>query len=75
MKTNVPIGITTQLGWGTAVLALVPLIVKAIEEGSASFAVGGPEKWLAIFGIVIGAITQIGRYVQAAIKAKAGQPH
>ena len=75
MKTAVPIGITTKVGWGTALLALIPLIVKSIEEGTAASVVGGPEKWLAIFGIVIGAITQIFRYVQAAIQAKAGQPH
>jgi len=75
MKTNVPVGVTSWFGWLAGLAALVPTIVKDIEEGQAALLVGGPEKWSAITGIVLLAITQIGRYFQASIKAKLGQPH
>jgi hypothetical protein len=68
MKTSVPIGITSILGWLTALLAALPIIIKSIEEGAVAF--GGPEKWLAIISIVAGAITQIGRYAQAHAQIK-----
>jgi hypothetical protein len=62
-NNKVSIGSTTIVGWVSAILALVPTIVKAVETGST--ALNGPEKYLAVTGIVIGAITQIGRYLQA----------
>lgn len=69
-STKVPIGVTSIVGWTTAALAAVPLIVKTIQEGTAAFQIGGPEKWIALFGIVSLALTQLGRYLQAAIQAK-----
>jgi hypothetical protein len=72
MKTSVSIGATSVIGWVTALLGLMPVIVKSVEEGAVAF--NGPEKWLAIAGIVIGAITQIGRYLQAVHLIKAGKP-
>lgn len=71
MKTSVSVGATSIIGWLGAVLGLLPVIVKSIEEGQV--ALGGPEKWLAIAGIVVGAITQIGRYLQAHALIKAGK--
>lgn len=62
-NTSVPVGITSIIGWLGAFLALVPTIIKAVEEGQVALA--GPEKYLAIAGIVLGAITNIGRYLQA----------
>lgn len=69
--TKVSIGPTTLVGWLGAVLALLPVIVKSIEEGAVAF--GGPEKWLAIAGIVLAAVTQIGRYLQAHAQIRAGK--
>jgi hypothetical protein len=73
VKTSVSVGATSVLGWMAALLGLAPTIVKSIEEGTVAF--GGPEKWLAIAGIIFGAITQIGRYLQAhgLIKAEAAE--
>lgn len=71
MKTSVSVGATSILGWGSAILALLPVIVKSIETGTVAFQ--GPEKWLAIAGIIFGAITQIGRYLQAHALIKAGK--
>jgi hypothetical protein len=62
-NNNVSIGPTTIVGWMTALLALLPAIIKSVEEGQVSF--NGPEKYLAILGIASGLITQIGRYLQA----------
>jgi len=75
MKTQVPIGITSWIGWISGLLLFVPTIVKDLEEGSAALNIAGPEKWSAIAGIVMIVVTQIGRYVQATVKAKLGQPH
>jgi hypothetical protein len=63
MNNKVSIGSTTIVGWLSALLALFPTIIKAVETGSVALA--GPEKYLAIGGIIVGAITQIGRYLQA----------
>jgi hypothetical protein len=65
IKTSVSIGITSILGWLVGLGGALPLIVKLFEEGVAAYHVGGTEKWAAIFGLVIAAITQIGRYLQA----------
>lgn len=62
-NNNVSIGPTTIVGWMTALLALLPAIIKSVEEGQVAF--NGPEKYLAILGIASGLITQIGRYLQA----------
>lgn len=65
MKTNVSIGITSVIGWLTAVAGVIPIIVKLLEEGQAGLKLEGPEKWAAIFAVVSLAITQLGRYLQA----------
>lgn len=63
MNNKVSVGITSIVGWLTAFLALLPTIVKAVEEGRVAFS--GPEKYLAIFGIASGLVTNIARYLQA----------
>lgn len=63
MKNKVPVGVTSVVGWATAFLALLPTIIKAVEEGKVAFS--GPEKYLAIFGIASGLVTNIARYLQA----------
>jgi hypothetical protein len=63
MNNKVSIGPTTIIGWTTAFLALVPTIIRAVEEGKVAFT--GPEKYLAIFGIASGLITNVARYLQA----------
>lgn len=63
IRTTVAIGPTTIVGWISAVLGLLPIVVKSVEEGAVALA--GPEKYLAIFGIVMAGITQIGRYLQS----------
>jgi hypothetical protein len=70
---KVPVGISTIIGYLTLALGLLPIVIKTIEEGQVAF--NGPEKWLAIGGIIMGAITAIGRYIQshAVIKAGGGQ--
>lgn len=72
MKTKVAVGTTSIIGWVTALLGCLPIIIKSVEEGSVAF--GGPEKWLAILGIATGLVTQIGRYLQAHALIKAGTP-
>jgi hypothetical protein len=63
INNKVSIGLTTIIGWTSALFALLPTVIKAVESGTTALA--GPEKYLAIGGIVVGAITQIGRYLQA----------
>jgi hypothetical protein len=70
MKTTVSIGATTIFGWITAVVGILPLVFKSVEEGQIAF--HGPEKWLAIAGVVSLAITQIGRYLQSIHLIKVG---
>lgn len=60
---KVSVGITTVVGWATALLALLPTIISSVESGAVAF--NGPEKYLAIFGIASGLITQVARYLQA----------
>lgn len=73
MQTQVSIGITTVIGWLTSLLGALPIIIKLLEEGASSLQVGGPEKWAAIIAVVSLAVTNLGRYFQAAAKAhKAG---
>lgn len=62
-NNNVSIGSTTIVGWLTSFLALLPTIIKSVEEGQVAF--NGPEKYLAIFGIAAGLVTQVARYLQA----------
>lgn len=62
-NNKVSVGITSIIGWLSAFAALSPAIVKALETGQTDF--NGPEKYLAIFGIVSGLVTQVARYLQA----------
>ncbi len=48
---------------------MLPIVIKTLEEGQ-TVSVAGPEKYFAIFGIVAGGITQLGRYLQAHALAK-----
>jgi len=63
MNNKVSVGITSVVGWLTALLALLPTIISSIESGAVAF--NGPEKYLAIFGIASGLITNVARYLQA----------
>lgn len=63
MNNKVSVGITSIVGWLSALAALSPAVVKAVETGQADW--NGPEKYLAIFGIASGLITQVARYLQA----------
>jgi hypothetical protein len=63
MNNKVSVGITSVIGWLTALLALLPTIISSIESGAVAF--NGPEKYLAIFGIASGLITNVARYLQA----------
>jgi hypothetical protein len=64
MYKKVTIGATSIVGWLMAAAALIPIAAKTIQSGS-GVTVHGPEKWLAIAGIAIGGVTQIGRYLQS----------
>jgi hypothetical protein len=62
-NNKVSVGVTSIIGWLTALLALLPTIITSVQSGTVAF--NGPEKFLAIVGIASGLITQIGRYLQA----------
>lgn len=62
-NNKVSVGITSVIGWLTALLGLLPTIIKAVESGQV--ALDGPEKYLAIAGIAAGLVTNISRYFQA----------
>jgi hypothetical protein len=64
-QQKVTIGITSVIGWLTALAGAIPIIVKLLEEGQAGLKLGGPEKWAAIISVVALAVTQLGRYLQA----------
>jgi hypothetical protein len=63
MNNKVSVGVTSVIGWLTAFLALLPAIIKAIEGSGAAFT--GPGKYLAVFGIASGLVTNVARYLQA----------
>jgi hypothetical protein len=65
MQQKVSIGITSVIGWLTAIGGVIPIVVKLLEEGQAGLKLEGPEKWAAIIAVVSLAITQLGRYLQA----------
>ena len=65
MNTKVSVGITTVVGWLTALGGVIPILVKLLEQGSSALTIGGTEKWAAIIGLVSLAVTQIGRYLQS----------
>jgi hypothetical protein len=73
MQTSVQIGITTVIGWLTAGLAAIPVVITILEEGNAAVAINGPTKWAAILSVVSFAITQIGRYFQAHAQIKSSK--
>lgn len=70
VNVSVSVGITTIIGWLTAVGGAIPVIVKLLEEGQKGLTLAGPEKWFAIIGVVALGITQIGRYVQSVVVAQ-----
>lgn len=57
---SVPVGITTIVGWLTAIGGAIPIVVKLLEEGYTGLTLSGPEKWAAILGVVALGITQLG---------------
>lgn len=66
VRSKVPIGLTSIIGWAVALAGLLPIGAKVLEEGR-GITVGGPERWLAIAGLVCGGLTQMGRFLQAAV--------
>lgn len=71
--TKVTVGITTIIGYLTALGGAIPLLVKLLEEGAKGLTLAGPEKYAAIISIVSLAVTQLGRYLQAIHIIKAGK--
>ncbi|HXJ92642.1 MAG TPA: hypothetical protein VMT20_07140 [Terriglobia bacterium] len=69
---KVSVGVTSVIGWLTALLGCLPIIIKSVEEGAVAF--NGPEKYLAILGIAAGLVTQIGRYFQAHAQIRSAAP-
>lgn len=69
MQDKVSVGISTVIGYLGALLAIIPTVVKTLEDGNVAY--HGPEKWLAIFAVVSAAVTTIGRQIQAALKQRA----
>jgi hypothetical protein len=68
MNNSPTVGATTKAGWFGGVVLILPTIIKAVEEitqGNNTVNLNGPEKYLAIGGIVILAITHIFRYLQS----------
>lgn len=66
---KVSVGISSIIGWLSGILGMLPIIIKVIQEGSA-ITVAGPEKYLALFAVIMAGLTQIGRYLQAHALAK-----
>lgn len=71
MKTTVPIGPTSLIGWLTGLAGLLPAFINDVSEGSV--ALHSSEKWTAIAGVVALGITQVGRYAQAHAQIKAAK--
>jgi hypothetical protein len=71
-QAKVSVGITTIIGWLTAIGGAIPIVVKLLEEGQKGLTLAGPEKWAAILAVVSLGITQIGRYAQAHAQISAG---
>lgn len=63
-------GLTSYIGWLTAIGGAIPIIVKLLEEGQKGLTLAGPERWAAILSVVSLGITQLGRYIQAAVVAQ-----
>ncbi len=70
LSVSVSVGITTIIGWLTAIGGAIPIIVKLLEEGQSGLTLSGPEKWGAILSVVALGITQLGRYIQAVVGAQ-----
>jgi hypothetical protein len=68
MQDKVSVGISTVIGYLGALLAIIPTVVKTLEEGNVAY--HGPEKWLAVYAVVSAAVTTIGRQIQAATKRR-----
>lgn len=61
---KVSIGPTSIAGALLAAAGLIPIIAKALQSG-ANITVNGPERWLAVGSIAVGAVTLAGRYLQS----------
>ncbi|MGP0101956.1 MAG: hypothetical protein ACLPUT_10120 [Solirubrobacteraceae bacterium] len=70
VNVSVSVGITTIIGWLTAIGGAIPIVVKLLEEGQKGLTLSGPEKWAAILSVVALAVTQLGRYFQAVVATK-----
>lgn len=64
MAPKINIGIATVMGIVSAVPGALDIVVKVVQEGE-NIKVTGPDKYLAIFSLVGGGITMLGRYAQA----------
>lgn len=64
--TKVSFGATSIIGYLSAALAAIPIVIKAIEEGTVAFSKSG---WLGVFVVVTTAVTTLVRGLQAAAKA------
>lgn len=70
VQVSVSVGITTVIGWLTAIGGAIPIVVKLLEEGQKGLTLSGPEKWAAIIGVVALGVTQFGRYIQSVVVAQ-----
>lgn len=70
VRIAVSIGSSSIIGWLTAIAGAIPIIVKLLEEGQKGLTLAGPERWAAILSVVSLGITQLGRYIQAAVVAQ-----
>lgn len=66
--TKVSFGVTSIIGYLTAALAAIPIVIQALEEGLVAFRTSG---WLGVFVVVTTAVTTLVRGLQAAAKAHA----
>lgn len=64
--TSVSFGWTSIIGYLSALAGAIPIVIKAIEEGTVAFSNSG---WLGVFVVVTTAVTTLVRGLQAAAKA------
>lgn len=61
---NVPVGLSTYVGYGLAFVSLVAAGLTAVTASEAQL--HGPGKWAAILGVISAVATNAGRQLQAA---------
>lgn len=64
--TKVSFGATSIIGYLSALAAAIPIVIKAIEEGTVAFTKSG---WLGVYVVVTTAVTTLIRGLQASAKA------